>query len=325
MDHILDNYKYYDEKLASHSKEWLAMNILNKLVIAILVGSYITGFAAATPVIDGNLDEWGLSKLVTNDWKFNETWLPDPVSSSIANEVQFVIEDNRDPRWGNPDGVHIRGMTSNYVRFYEPLVQFEYDNSWRPEPVGGETNDLEAVYLYQDANDIYIAIVTSVSPTGTGGLQPGDLAFNLDNDLTTGEYGYEYGVIISPNSQYPQGSVLYYPHWEGTGAIIPENPDIIIKPEFPMTSVMGNAEIIYSNSWMNVLDNTYDPKPNWVVEMRIPKTAMGLTGNVQMGNIWYADNCLNDHIFIPEFPTFAVLIGMVFGLIGTIYFVKSRK
>jgi len=292
------------------------------LGIFLLLG--ISTVAMAAPTIDGDLSDWGLSKLATNSWKFNDTWLPDPATSTIANAVDFIIEDNHDPRWGAPDGVHIRGRTSSYMPYLEPKVQHA-DGNWYAEPVGGEYFDIEALYLYQDATDIYLAVVTSGDPSQGGGLRPGDLALNLDNDLSTGEFGYEYGVFISSLGHYPQGTILYHPHWEGTGAIIPPNTDIIVPPDFADTAVVGYADISYSNSWMTTIDNNYEPLPNWVIEMKIPKSDVGVMGNINMGNLRYADNCLNDHIFIPEFPTFALLIGMIFGLAGTVYFIKSKK
>ena len=101
-------------------------------------------------------------------------------------------------------------------------------------PNGGETFDLEALFVAADENYLYIAIVGSMPETGAQDpygrnvtYTPGDICLNLDvaNEpgTVTGEYGYEYGVRTTgdpaqsdPDGANPgdrKGAVYYLPDW----------------------------------------------------------------------------------------------------------------
>ena len=110
-------------------------------------------------------------------------------------------------------GVHIKGVGSSYSAFSEPKIQL-HSGSWVIPPFGGEYNDLEAIFFDQDANYIYIAVVTSENPDSGGDSAPGDLALNMDRSSATGEYGYEYGVKIGTATGLSQWDICYMPDWQ---------------------------------------------------------------------------------------------------------------
>jgi len=291
-------------------------------ILAVIVASGISPVAAVPAAIDGNLQDWGLSNLVTQPWSNDATWLPSP-------GINFIVENDKNPAYGEtPIGVHIRGTSTSYVPYDEPKVLL-HDGQWAIQPVGGERFDLEAIYLDQDPTNMYLAIVSSVDPTETYGLRPGDLALNIDADPTTGHLGYEYGIVTGTNP-YPaslnlkQGDVVYLPEWSNTGAVSVEGGTGVITGFLPGGYVVGNlgTGFAYNNNWMSVNDND---RPNWVIEAAIPKALIGSPQTVSLSNIFMGDNCINDYFYIPEFPTMAVSVGAIFGLIFVISRIREGK
>ena len=89
----------------------------------------------------------------------------------------------------------------------------------------------------------------------------------------------------------------------------------------PGGHVSGHAQISYSSSWVNHVDHG---SKQYVIELTIPKSDVGVTGNVALSNFMITQNCQNDRIFVPEFPTIAVSIGAILGLIFVIYIVRQK-
>ncbi|MEQ8192621.1 MAG: hypothetical protein ABRQ39_31945 [Candidatus Eremiobacterota bacterium] len=285
------------------------------LMAMLFVGLMVVPALGFTPTIDADLSEWGLSKLLTDDWAINETWLP-------MNGISFIVEDNKDPRWGTPSGVHITGTGAVFNAFYEDKVMTRKGGPF-PEPIGGEPYDLEAFYLGEDTTTVYVAVVTSVDPSLRGQYLPGDLAINADWNSGTGEFGYEYGIVFGEEGIYPQGTIVYLPDWEGKGDVIPPNVDVVIGV-LPGGSISAvPASIAYNNNWMTITDNG---KPNYVIEVGIPKNTIGMNGvSPHLKQFRISENCINDSIIIPEFPTLAVSISMILGLLFCISHIKQRK
>lgn len=305
-------------------KSWITgFGILGLILICVVI---TPAMAVSSISVDGNLDEWGLHELVTDSWALNDTWLPN-------SDISYVVEDNVNPLYSNLyKGVHIKGTGSTYSFYDEPKTMNEIGEEVT-EPYGGEGFDLEAIYITQDSTNLYTALITSVSPSEKGGLRPGDLALNPDYDKTTGDLGYEYGIVCG---QYPypssaglkQGDIVYLPKWEGHGATLPASrPDVIVGI-LPGGSIVGNlgTDLVYDQSWMTINDFN---KPNYVLEMKIPKEKIGAANNkLTVSNIFYGDNCLNDttHIYLAsEFPTIAVSIGSILGLLFIVLVINGRK
>jgi hypothetical protein len=262
--------------------------ILGALALIGLIFGCTQAFAAYT--IDGDLSDWGID--LSGDWSQNGTWLPN-------SGVSFIVEDNRDPQYGvAPMGVHIRGVGHAYTTYKEPKVILK-GNGEVIEPYGSppEEYDIEAMYMDQDANNLYVVIITSLPQDGTGSVEPQDLALNIDQDPNTGEYGYEFGVKLGTETSLQQFGIYNNIHW-GVGQLIPANkPTVILSG-----TKVGDATGAYVD--LGKSDNSY---PNYVVEMAIPKSTIGNpTKPVSIYDLFTSEYCGNDHI--PTASEFPILI-----------------
>lgn len=292
--------------------------------------------------VDGNLDDWGLGALAgpSSDWSMEQTWVPTDQS------VAFLVEDNDNPLHSSyagyyAPGVHITGKKLNYWFYDEPTGILKSTGQEVNTPWGGESYDVEAMYLAQDDQTIYIAVITSMPQGGLLGPSsghdetPSDLAMHFTNDPNAGPLNYEYGVKLgsqmSPGNYNP-GDIVYLPDWQSYGYILPMKPDVMKSPALPGGGVVGQAQIAYTDAWINHVDNG---KPSYVIELAIPKADVGLgvpqnlivqgSTNVALSNFLLTQNCLNDNIYVPEFPTYAVSVGTVLGMVFVIYIVRQKK
>jgi len=300
------------------------------VLVTILLLLFSTGTAmAASPItVDGSLQDWGLENLLTGSWSSESTWLP-------SSGITYMVVDNIDPQWSQvcsgPTGVHIYGTGSSYQRYYEPQYLIHGTTEWTCLPKGGEKYDLDALYFKQDANNIYLAVVTSLRPDVVGYHRSGDIALDTDGSGNTGiapTFGYEYGIVTAEapgyHTGFKQGDIIKDPVWQGVGELDPQNrPDIIIGG-----TVVGNlgSNFIYSNNWMTREDNGV---PNYVIETAIPKTSIGMTAGQSMyrSQVYISENCMNDviHLPVPELPTVAISIGLILGITFVIFNVRGKK
>lgn len=284
----------------------------------IVITIAIMTMPAAAYTIDGDLSDWGVD--LTGNWSLNDTWVPN-------SGVEFIVEDNADPRWdATYNGVHIQGTGSNYTRYYEDQVYCTHYGKYMTEPIGGEYYDIEAKYFDEDSDYIYIAMVTSMDPDGEGDPEPGDFSLDLDGDDSTGEYGYEYGVALHTSGTVQQWNITYLPDWA--------------QPYYCEENAPGKILGLGTGGYYNGTANgayfrnaTYPPddqgEPNWVIEMAIPKDKVGMAGKSLKDDepfpkaLYACDTCGNDKIknSIPEFLTIAIPVGAILGLI----YVHRRK
>ena len=287
-------------------------------LIAVFIVIYLVNCPAmAAPVVttDGDLTEWGLEALKTNDWSIEQTWIP------TRNDVYFIVENNHNPAHHiTPSGVHIKGTSLKWVISDEPKRVLRDSTIMESEPFGGEPYDLEAMYFSQDADKIYVAVITSLNPYGAGDLRPGDLALNLGSG---GQFGYEWGIKFSALSPFEQGSIIKNPVWQGKGYLLPVGPDVITGG----TDTGKKAEITYNGNWLAGKPEIQGGKeyPNYVIEASINKSDIGSPKQVSINELYYEDNCLNDRIYVPEFPTIALSIGMIGGIIFVIFIYRDKK
>ncbi|MBO8183046.1 MAG: hypothetical protein H0Z28_09680 [Archaeoglobus sp.] len=276
---------------------------------------------AVSITVDGNPSDWGPTGFLTGDWSKNDTWLP-------YSGIQFIVEDNRNPKAGNPnafeypsEGVHIRGSGSSYVFYDEPQVLYKGTTPvW--EPYGGENYDLEGVYFYQDNNYVYLLIVTSVPPDGKGDEAPGDLRIDINKSLNSPDgYKYEMGVKLGNNTGLKQGHLYLVSDWAETPSYIPANlPNRIVSG----TDLGAVAAFNYTTFPQGNLGTGQDAgEPIYVVEMKIAKTQLGLTPGtyVRFSDFSAVDNCTNDAISVPEFVSLLIPLGII---VGFVYFHKRK-
>jgi hypothetical protein len=300
--------------------------------------------AAISITADGNLDDWGLGALSgpSSNWELNETWIP------TNPGVEFLVTNNNNPlHKGLPgfyaSGVHIIGTKNNW-KFYDSAPGILKATGQKVNtPWGGEPWNIEALYLTQDSSNIYLAAITSMPQDGLFGNRsghddtPADLAMHFK--ATPGaKYGFEYGLKLGSQKvpgNYNPGDIVYLPDWNGNGYILPVIPDVMKSPALPGGGVVGQAQLAYTSSWINHVDHG---SAQYVIETIIPKANVGLgnnvafssvgtavsSNNVGLSNFLLTQNCENDRIFVPEFPTIAVSVGAILGMIFVIYSVRRK-
>jgi len=238
--------------------------------------------------------------------------------------MAYVIDGDLDD-WG----VHPPG---NWYANAPALSEVENWPSTGGDP-GVEECDIEAMYVADEGSYIYFAIITSMPPRGydygSSHLISGDLALNLDQDPGTGEYGYEYGIKLTTDIRTVPGvigDVFYEPDWEKLNPEVAQ-PRLLFSNMVPGTGTKTeHAEINYTlyHDWD--WDNGAD---NYVIEMKVPKTALGISSN-GTADLLATVSCTNDVLLIkdfyyseiPEFTTIAIPVGMIFGLF---YFYRRKR
>ena len=296
------------------------MNSKFKLVIvlgSLLLLAQMGISSAQTITIDGDLIDWGVDPA-------SGDWTPD------IPAVKFVVENwNYDPAYSGP----VIGSTA--------------DNN---DP-GTEYCDIEAFYVldgYQigDKNYVYFAIITSMPengvPWGTHKLFQCDLALDLDDDGT-----YEYGIKLTDGQKCdpgpggectvdaPIGAVFHDPVWDKI------NPSSISQSNWGWANIVGGTQVgvlnpstnggkivyaLYSWQETNYNDNR---KYNYVIEMKVPKSLLGISSGSGTANLVSAVSCTNDvvkifqlHYQIPEFPVILIPIGII---LGFFYYHRNKQ
>ena len=315
--------------------EVIALSLsLTVIAIALIAVSSAGSQPSLKYNIDGNLSDWGVD--LTGNWSLNETWVPCPGHDS----VEFIVEDNADPRWdATYNGVHIWGTGCNYTRYYENKVYCTHYGEVA-EPIGGEPYDVEAKYLDEDENYIYVAIVTSMNPNGSGNFEPIDFAMDLDGNDSTGEYGYEYGVKLHTSDGIPQWNISYLPKW-AKPTECPENAPGKMVGLLPGGRWVGKAIGAYVQCTSCNLGESCTfyghnytgcdhSVPNYVVEMAIPKSAVNMTGKNLTEPplpkaLWICDTCGNDKIENIPVPEFLTVVIPAAALICFVFFIHRRR
>lgn len=269
--------------------------------------------ASALPTMDGDPSDWGPAGFLTGDWKVNATWVPNA-------SVQFIVEDNRNPRFGGITGVHIQGTGSSYSFYDEPLVQHK-DGSWVSEPYGGEPYDLEAMYFQQDADYVYLLIVTSLAPDGKGDQAPGDLRINVNKTKNSGD-GYKYELGVKLENYYKTGIERFNITEVSDWAEIPNYIPGLLPARIVAGTSIDRADGDYVTCPVCNLGTGEDQNVLiYIIELAIPKSAIGGSGTYNFGDFSLTDNCTNDSISIPEFAAIAMPVAAIIGLV----FVLGRR
>ena len=264
-------------------------------LIAVVLAMMAVPAMAETRTIDGDLDDWGVNPGFSD-------WLADDPARSAYNN------------W--------KGGPTNDGPVNDP---------------GVEKCDLEALYVvdgYPDNSYIYIAMITSMPPGGfsySGSLLvPGDIALNMDNDPTTGEYGYEYGIKLTTASGTVTGlvgDVFKNPDW------YKRNPEVA-QSDIEFSNMKAGAGTktgqVDAMVYQTYLDWSSDNgATNYVIEMAVPKSALGITSGGEADFV-VSVSCTNDVLIIedfsyeiPEFTTVAIPVGMIIGLFY--FFSRKRK
>ncbi len=298
---------------------------IGKIMITLFVVAMSVGMAAAAYTIDGNLTDWGVGVDEAGaDWSLNATWLPN-------DGVHFQVADNVDPkrdaeplRWKNgiaayATGVHIIGTGSIYSDYDEARVTGPVHTGWA-FPTGStgpraEEYDLEAMYIDEDDDNLYFAIVLSCDAN----LYSGDLGLDITS-VSGGGYVYEYGVVLhdSAGTYVDDRDIIEVSEWSECTTVVENSPARILSGD-----TVGTARVAY-------IKNGPDPEPDigsdypatYIIEGKIPKSAIGDPASVSLSQYHYTVLCGNDLIPIPEFGLLAV---PVLALIGLVFLIRRKK
>lgn len=304
------------------------VTIMITLSLTVLMLAILTMPAMAVDItVDGDISDWGLSGLQTGAWDAANTWIP------TIGGISFFVEDNQDPQnvlAVNYDplytGVHIYGNKD-----FQGIYSEEYLGS-EPftEPYGGEGFDIEAMYVTESDTHIFTLIVFSMDVREDIPFYMGDLALDFGPG---GGYGYERGVNFHVRAEDGFNGQLY-----GIYATPNENCWTIPTPfgqnrpaeiDFSIVDetadVLGFAAVNYAD--LGKKDHDQD---NWVVEVGIPKTAIGTDlpdDPVEaIRRFWITENCGNDSgPSIPEFLSIAIPVGMLVGMFMVLRRKRERR
>jgi hypothetical protein len=300
-------------------------NIIETIMIPLLMVAMSAGMAAAAPhTIDGDLTDWGVDVDDSGaDWSLNATWLPN-------DGVQFQVEDNVDPkrdseplRWKNGEkayatGVHIQGTGSSYSDYDEARVTGPVHHDWA-FPTGStgplaEEYDQEAIYIDEDTYNLYFAIVLSCDASSYSG----DLGLDITPTSADG-YTYEYGVVLHDSAGTYTASdrdILEVSDWSECTTIVESSPARIVNG-----TKVGTAEVAYIQN--GPVSEPFAGYPaTYIIEGKIPKSAIGDPASISLGQYHYTVLCGNDDIPIPEFGLLAVPVA---ALIGLVFLMRRRK
>ncbi|MBD3202761.1 hypothetical protein GF327_00570 [Candidatus Woesearchaeota archaeon] len=283
-------------------------------IMILLISLIICAGNALAYTIDGDLSDWGVD-LISAFSGSDSAWHP------AQSSVDFSIEDNIHPDNTGCD------WTGYCARGYH--TQTEPKTNGYLEPAGGEASDIEALYFDDDSSKAYFAIVISMPDSGYTDpwgrhYDPGDLAIDLDNDGTTGEHGYEYGIKTTGADK---GQVCFMPEWSlpQSGIGLPDNAPSTMSCSRDDSVVMGTADVSYVDT--GISDNGFS---NYVIEVSVDRTFIGNPRASELSELHTTLTCGNDLVEINDFewdydvPEFST-IGAVLVLAAAVIYIKRRR
>ncbi|MGP8323002.1 MAG: hypothetical protein ACT6FG_03275, partial [Methanosarcinaceae archaeon] len=132
-------------------------------------------------------------------------------------------------------------------------------------------------------------------------------------------YAYEYGVVLHDSAGTYTASdrdIIEVSEWSECDTIVESSPARIVSG-----TPVGTAKVAY-------IQNGPDPEPfagypaTYIIEGKIPKSAIGAPASVSLDQYHYTVLCGNDEIPIPEFGLLAI---PVLSLIGLVFLMRRRK
>ena len=268
------------------------MKYLKALIVTLLSSSLYSSAQATSITVDGNLADWGLNRNGNAG-----DWLPNP---ALVPSSQYTVED----------------QTGGLNTYLNPGY-------------GGQAYDAEAMYTFTDHSNLYIALVTGLSPnTPNSGNSygPGDFAIDFGRDGT-----FEFGIQTTGADKGKVYSNVVWDLglWDSNNQYInsshnPANP-------FHPTSIRsgtyaGVGQLIYdANLGFNNMGQ-YINDYHYVIEAAIPLAVFsGFSG---LFDIHWTMNCANDAISVDpvlaRVPEPATLALLMLGLIGMSFSRRSK-
>jgi hypothetical protein len=252
------------------------------LAIAALL---VMAMPAAAYTIDGNCSDWGVYPI--NDSSTNR--LDDSSLIPIKTGISYVIE-NDDADWAVGA---VRPNVSNFT--------------------GHEWCDIEAMYVDDDSEYIYVLIITSMPKNGMnwGGdhIQPGDLAFDFNDDGT-----FEYGVKIVQNDEPADikfgvvGAIYSNPTW----AVLDPGTDRTDIASIVDGTNVGSATISYTGTSGDMVSGV--AVPDDPADSGLPWDTFGTT--IYDGQIWWKNTPSEITVSNPSIPNEIIEIAIPKSALG---------
>jgi len=285
------------------------IGILSLTAVMLVMVMTVPAMAATYEI--NTLHNWGVILNDSGVGLSSSDWIPD------SPTADYVVEDNMDAQWSGDDEFE----PSSYIGYHEN----SQDSTWKEPKIqvkgGGECiqpsgarytaasreeNDIEAFYFDRDATNAYFAIIVS-KPLS----EMGDLALDID-----GNPGYEYGIILQNHDLLAQGDVYSVTSWDAF-YIEPYRVAVGTKAGIATVSIVNSGVPDYGRA-------------NHVIEISVPRSALGSPSSDQLSNLHATISCGNDEIEIegvsweeiPEFATIAIPVGIIFGLF---YFYRRKR
>lgn len=245
---------------------------LKKTLISFALSLSIMPVAQATSIIvDGNLSDWGLhTNGDLNDWT---------ASASLGSSLMRTLDD------------------------------FQIgSNGYLSPGYGGQAYDAEALYSFSDGTNLYIALVTGLSPDtpniAGSSYGPGDLAIDFGNDGS-----FEFGIQTtgSDKGNIYQNASWGLGLWDVNGHYI-NDTHLAPDPSHPTSIIDGSGTLVgaaimeYNNNAIQKMGLYNDN--HYILEAAIPLLAFsGFSGEFVLH---WTMNCANDAIqLISSLPEFA--------------------
>ena len=302
---------------------------------------------AGTHTIDGNLNDWGVHLDVaysgTNSPYYHGTddgWIPKGIPD--ASDIDFIVENNADTQWeshgmfywaDSKTGTHLQRtgtLPPTITGYKEGLIycKNQYNRSY-VQPAGGEAYDIEALYFDDDKDNVYLAIVTSVPPGGSSGWKVGDIAFDINSSIDgkvkdkdgniISDSPYEYGIKVLTGNGINSGSIIYKPIWDQ-----PRDDEFPYDQPYNITSGTPAGTVNKKIEYNGLYAPSDNDKPNYVIEVSIPKSKIGNPSKDQLIDLHVTIGCGNDLIElkpvrikynnVPEFPSIALPVAAIMGI-----------
>lgn len=253
------------------------MKNLLTLSLAVTLGLGLSSSANAL-VIDGKLDDWGLS----------HQWTP---TSNNDGRGQYSY-----------NGFTINYTVEDYTR--------GYDSGQVNPGYGGQAYDAEALYLTWDSANFYVALITGHDP-GTpdnpsrNTFGPGDFALSFWNGVGTPTY--TYGIETTGN--FGQKGGIYQvsgwsksPYWGGS-----------YITSIAAGAKIGTASLGISATPVTGIGGGPANDKHWFYEFSAPLSAFSFNPGSKV-SVYWTMNCANDMIEVD--PPIGVDEPPVWALLG---------
>ncbi len=240
------------------------------IIVFLWMVFFIVSGGAQAFVVDGDLSDWGV---YPGGFGFSD-WQPD-------SEIAYLVEDQSGER-----------------------------GAYLGPGYGGQLYDAEAMYFAFEGDYAYIAVVTGVSPSGSGYRTPGDIFIDFGNDGS-----YEYGIrtigthqgdvytnlSLIPTEVYPVSSPA---RLNISGSDFAGHTDVVYKKGAKA------KDPLYTNNWYH-----------YIIEARLPLELFA-QGGILAGlwsypfRIHWTMKCGNDALDLVLVPEPATVLLFLLGIMG---------